>query len=124
MNKEGQNCILYYEGANNTVDEACIDRVLADFGRGDLLVLQNEINMLDRIIDRAYGKGMVIALNPSPVNDALKACDLRKISYLLLNEIEGEVLTGSPEPEKCWMNCPAVIRTPGLSSLWGRWGVL
>ena len=100
VNKEGQNCILYYEGANNTVDEAFIDRVLADFGRGDLLVLQNEINMLDRIIDRAYGKGMVIALNPSPVNDALKACDLRKISYLLLNEIEGEVLTGSPEPEK------------------------
>lgn len=100
VNKEGQNCILYYEGANNTVDEDYIDRVLSNFGEGDLLVLQNEINMLDKIIDKAYDKGMIIALNPSPVNEALDVCDLGKISYLLLNEIEGEVLTGYSEPEQ------------------------
>lgn len=51
--------------------------------------MQNEINELDYIIDRAYEKHMMIILNPSPFDNALENCDLSKISLFLMNEIEG-----------------------------------
>ena len=62
--------------------------------------MQNEVNMLPYIIDKAYEKGICIVLNPSPFNEKLNACDLTKISIFLLNEIEGEQLTGVKKPEE------------------------
>ncbi len=62
-------------------------------------VLQNEVNKLDYIIDRAYDRKLVIALNPSPYNEKIEVCDLSKISIFLLNEIEGAQITGLTEPD-------------------------
>lgn len=62
--------------------------------------MQNEINELDYIIDRAYEKHMMIILNPSPFDNALENCDLSKISLFLMNEIEGFQITGEKEPDK------------------------
>ena len=73
--------------------------VLGRFGKGDILVLQNEINRVPEILDLAWDRGMRIALNPSPANEVIRQCDLRKVRWLLLNEIEGEWLTGKKEPE-------------------------
>ena len=70
------------------------------FEKGDILLLQNEINELDYIIDRAYEKHMMIILNPSPFDNALENCDLSKISLFLMNEIEGFQITGEKEPDK------------------------
>lgn len=93
----GENCILLYGGANHCVTEVMIDKVLSDFGKGDLLMLQNEINAIDTIIDKARNKGMQIALNPSPFHQAILRLDLSKIDYLILNETEGCELTGKTE---------------------------
>ncbi len=93
----GENCILLYGGANHRVTEEMIDEVLSDFGEGDLLMLQNEINAIDTIIDKAHAKGMCIALNPSPFNQVILSLDLSKINYLILNENEGCELTGKTE---------------------------
>lgn len=100
VDKEGQNCILLYGGANRSVTKAYADEVLEHFGEGDILLLQNEINLLDYIIDRAYEKKMMIVLNPSPYDSALDACDFGKVSMFLLNEVEGEQVTGEKETEK------------------------
>lgn len=43
---------------------------------------------------------MVIVLNPSPLDDYLASCDMSKISYFLLNEIEGSQLTGETDLSK------------------------
>ena len=43
---------------------------------------------------------MQIVLNPSPYDKALAACDLGKVSYFILNEIEGCQMTGKKEPEE------------------------
>ena len=43
---------------------------------------------------------MKIVLNPSPLNATLLKCDLKKVSLFILNEVEGEQLTGESEPEK------------------------
>ena len=90
VDKNAQNCIILYGGTNQMQTKEFVDEVLADFGEGDYLILQNEINMLDYIIDQAYEKKMKIVMNPSPFDDKLSTCDLSKVYLFLLNEIEGE----------------------------------
>lgn len=99
VDKNGQNCILLYGGANRAVTAGYIDQVLAGFGAGDLLLLQNEVNLLGRIIDGACERGMEIALNPSPFDENLDACDLGKVSLFLLNEVEGFQISGERKPQ-------------------------
>lgn len=100
VDKNAQNCILLYGGANREITEAYIDEVLNEFEKGDIILLQNEVNLLDKIIEKAYEKEMVIILNPSPMDEEIKKCNLNKVSILLLNEIEGEQITGETAPEK------------------------
>ena len=99
IDKNAQNCILLYGGANQMLTEEYVDEVLSHFGAEDMLLLQNEVNQLPYIVDRAYEKGMQIALNPSPFNEKLDAVDMTKISLFLLNEVEGNQVTGLTEPE-------------------------
>ena len=41
---------------------------------------------------------MTIVLNPSPMNDKIQECDLGKVSIFVVNETEGEALTGKTTP--------------------------
>ncbi len=92
-NTAGNNCILLYGGANQNISKEFIDEVLRDFGDEDVLLLQNEISNIDYLIERGYEKGMHIVLNPSPINEKIFECDLGKVEYLVLNEIEaGDIL--------------------------------
>ncbi|MCR5775263.1 MAG: ribokinase [Lachnospiraceae bacterium] len=100
VDKNGQNSILLFGGANRCVTEEYIDEVLGHFEPGDMIVLQNEINLLDRVMDKAFERGMQIVLNPSPYDAALEKCDLGKVSFLLMNEIEGEQMTGEKDPDR------------------------
>ena len=100
VDRNGNNSILLFGGANRCMTKEYIDEVLEGFGRGDILLLQNEINLLNVIMEKAYEKGMQIVLNPSPFDDNLKECDLTKVSMFLLNEIEGEQMTGEKDPDK------------------------
>lgn len=99
IDKNAQNCILLYGGANQALTEAYVDEVISQFDKGDILLLQNEVNLMPYIVDRGYAQGMKIVLNPSPFDDKLKAVDMTKISLFLLNEIEGYQLTGCREPD-------------------------
>lgn len=94
VSNKGQNSILLFGGENETITNKEIDRVLEGFSKGDLLLIQCEINNLDYIVNSAYEKGMGIILNPSPINQHLKSIDISKISYLILNEVEGAELSG------------------------------
>ncbi len=69
VSREAQNAILLFGGSNGAVDEAYADRVLAQFGAGDILLLQNEISALPYILEKAHARGMEIWLNPSPMNE-------------------------------------------------------
>lgn len=100
VDKDGQNCILLFGGANRSITREFVDQVLENFEKEDLILLQNEISELDYVIDRAYEKGMTIILNPSPYDKGLEKCDLSKVSLFLVNEIEGYQITGEKEPDK------------------------
>ena len=56
-------------------------------------MLQNEINNIKEIIDRAYHKKMKIVFNPAPFNNEILSYDLNKISTLILNQTEGKALS-------------------------------
>lgn len=99
LDKNAQNSIILYGGANQSLTEAYVDEVLASFGPEDLLLLQNEVNLLAYIVDRAHEKGMRIALNPSPYNGKLDHVDMTKISIFLVNEVEGAQMSGLTEPD-------------------------
>lgn len=100
ISKDAQNSILLYGGANRQLTPDYVDEVLAHFERGDILLLQNEINQLPYIVDRAFEKGMLIALNPSPFDSNLDAVDMNKIGIFILNEVEGFQITGEKNPEE------------------------
>lgn len=100
LDTEGQNCIILFGGTNGMITEAMIDEVLADFGAGDYLLLQNEISHVDSIICTAHAKGMHIILNPSPMSPELLTWPLELVEWFILNEIEGADITGKTQPEE------------------------
>ncbi len=98
VDKNGQNCIVLNGGSNRANSEEYVDEVLANFAAGDMILLQNEINCTDYIIEQAHAKGMIVVVNPSPMNEKILACDLHKVSMFLMNEDEGMAITGKQEP--------------------------
>lgn len=99
--KEGDNCILLFGGANRHITAEQVDEALQDFSAGDWIILQNEINALGLIMDRAREKGMTIVLNPSPADGELDGLPLERVDWFVLNEIEAGQLTGlsTQDPE-------------------------
>lgn len=112
VSKSGENSIFLYPGTNEMIEKKYIDDVLCRFDEGDILMLQNEINNIDYIVERAYKKKMTIILNPSPINDELSKIDMNMISYIILNKIEATSLFDSDNIRICTEN--AVKRYPML----------
>lgn len=99
VDKNGQNSILLFGGANKQIDEEQIAKVLSDFKAGDKLFLQNEINAVDKIITAASKKGMEIVFNPSPFGDEILSYPLDKITWFVVNETEANELTDESDPD-------------------------
>lgn len=100
VNKKGQNSIVIYGGANQQITEAHIDKALGEFSGGDYLLLQNEINDIPRIIQRAHEQDMTIVFNPAPMSPGVMEYPLEKVNIFIVNEIEGRELTGCEESHK------------------------
>ena len=97
VDETGQNCIILYGGANQSITGMQVDETLKYFEKGDIILLQNEINELKYIMEKAYQKGLRIFLNPSPCDEKIMELPLELVDTLLLNEVEGEQITGKKE---------------------------
>ncbi|MCC8139897.1 MAG: PfkB family carbohydrate kinase, partial [Lachnospiraceae bacterium] len=84
----GDNSIILYGGANQALTREQVDRTLRQFERGDFILLQNEINELAYVMERAHEKGMKIVLNPSPMDEKIPKLPLQHVDYFLLNDVE------------------------------------
>lgn len=100
VDENGNNAIIVCGNCNEHITEEYIESVFSHFEKGDILVIQNEINNLDLIINTAKDKGIILVFNPSPFNHVIKTLPMNKIDYLFINEVEGKQLTGF-EDEKC-----------------------
>jgi ribokinase len=121
VDKKGQNSIVLYGGANQKVSKSQVDAVLKDLAEGDLILLQNEINMLDYIIGEAYQRNIKIALNPSPMDENILKLPLDRVAYLFVNEIEATAILGTDQDLLQRMaakfpNC-VIILTQGASGV-------
>ena len=100
VNPQGQNCILLYGGANLALTKDMLAQVFEGFEAGDYLVLQNEVNLVDRMIRMGHEKGMKVILNPSPLNEVIGTLPLELADLFILNEVEGEGLCGVSDKEQ------------------------
>ncbi len=100
VDDNGQNAILLFPGANACVDEPYIRQVLARFGQGDWLLLQNEISGSRKLLTLAAERRMHIVCNPSPMHRDILSLPLENVSCFLLNEIEGAALADTEQPEE------------------------
>lgn len=97
LSKTAQNSIFLYEGTNGMITEEMIERVLAQFGEGDILLLQNEISNVPYLIRRGHEKGMTVVFNPAPFDESLRSLELSGIDYLVLNEVEAAGFFGTED---------------------------
>jgi ribokinase len=108
VDKNGQNSIVIFAGANGDITDADIDNTLSGFESGDLLLLQNETSNVEYAMEAAKRRGLQIALNPSPIDKNLATSEaLKYVDWFIMNEIEGYEITG----EKAGMDiCEALLK--------------
>lgn len=94
---KGENCIILYSGSNYAVEKNMPDKVLDQFEAGDYLLVQNEINYVPEIVEKAHNKGMKVVLNPSPFNERIFEINLNHVDCFILNEVEAQQMLGVTE---------------------------
>ena len=97
VDRNGENAIFLYKGANHEITKDHVDSVLSDFSSEDFLVLQNEINNVEYIIEKACERGMKIFFNPAPFNDVAAKINLSKLYCIIPNETECSGYSGSDD---------------------------
>ena len=96
VDRSGENCIIIHGGTNRNIPDALIRRAFDDMGKGDFLLLQNEIAPLGPVIRAAAEKGMRIFFNPAPMDAEAASLPLDRMETLIVNETEGAALAGLP----------------------------
>jgi ribokinase len=99
VNTQGENAIIIHGGANETVTDDDIERVLSRAEQGDCLLVQNEINSVAKIIQKAREIGLLIIFNPAPMSEAVNDYPLGLVDVFIINEVEGQALTQQNDPE-------------------------
>ena len=99
VSRLGENSIFLHPGSNAMITKEWVDAVIDRFSEGDILLLQNEINLIDYIVEKAYERKMTVMLNPSPMNEEIHKIDMQKLSFIVLNEVEAKDISGFDEPE-------------------------
>ena len=77
-----------------------LNQPLEGVSKGDIVVLQNEINNVPYIIERCYEKEMKSFFNAAPYDIAVKNYPIEKVTWLVVNETEGAALSNEEDYEK------------------------
>ncbi len=99
VDDEGQNAIFLNAGANHRITSEQIDTALGRFGRGDMLLLQNEINDGPCILEHGKARGMTVCLNPAPFGPELLDWPLDSVDLLIVNTAEAAGLAGESDSD-------------------------
>ena len=80
---------------------------------GDVLVLQNEINCMPYIMQKAHEKGLRIAFNAAPYGQEVLGYPLETVTWLIVNEVEGAGISGKTDFDD--IANTLVSRYPGMN---------
>jgi len=100
VDRKGQNSIVIYGGTNRLITTQEIDAVLDETLAGDLVLLQNEINNVPYIMEQAAVRKLPVYFNPAPMTAEVFDYPLKSISAFIINQSEGESLTGQQDADK------------------------
>ncbi|MBO4528424.1 MAG: hypothetical protein J5743_12400, partial [Victivallales bacterium] len=92
----GQNSIVLFGGANQSITASQVADVLKDAERGDWLVLQNEINVTPDVMAAGKAAGMKLCFNPAPFDDGVFIYPLDCVDLFILNEHDAAGLARKP----------------------------
>lgn len=95
VDNTGENSIVISKNANNEIDLDVLKSFLQSFSKGDLLVLQNEINDIDEIIKIGKTYGLKIVLNPSPITNAITKSFIDNVDMIFVNQHEVSSITNT-----------------------------
>jgi ribokinase len=93
VNQTGENAIIIHGGANQTITSNQIEETLEHFNKGDFLLIQNEINHIPLLIQKAKEKEMVVIFNPAPMTKNVLDYPLELIDILIVNQTEAAELS-------------------------------
>ncbi len=100
IDPEGQNQMILFGGANREITPEYCDDLLSEHKDSDLLLMQYETSCVEYMLEKAHDMGIKTALNPSPYVDEIKNIPFDCVDILILNEFEGESITGKSDPEE------------------------
>lgn len=92
---QGLNYLSVSPGANYRLTPACIDKAAKVINNSEMIILQYEIPVetLEYTLELCEKFGKTVMWNFAPARDFDKSY-LAKVSYLVVNETEAEILTG------------------------------
>jgi ribokinase len=99
VDRFGQNSIVIYGGTNKDITTEEIDTVLSKCLPKDIILLQNEISNVGYLISQAADIGLEVVFNPAPMSSDVLTYALEDVSMLILNENEGQMLSGKTTHE-------------------------
>ncbi len=124
VSSSGENCIMLFPGSNFAVSRDYVDFVLSKCSAPGYLLLQNEISELPYIVDKFADSGFKVVLNASPYNDGIEKVNFEKLSWLLINEIEGAEITGKSDSEDIISSLQAQYANLGIVLTLGSRGCI
>ncbi len=98
VDPDGQNQMILFGGANREMTPEECDRILEKHADADLILTQYETSCVEYMLEKAHAVGMRTALNPSPYVPAVKNLPYGCVDILILNESEGQSITGEQDP--------------------------
>ena len=100
VSKLGENSIIVFGGANQTLGEADVDNILKAAEPGDCVLTQNETSCIELLLNRAREKRLFTVFNPAPFTESVQKYPLDKVDLLVINETEGNGLTEKSAPDE------------------------
>jgi ribokinase len=96
----GENAIVLFGGANQTISPDDISQALASAKPSDWVLTQNETSCVEQVLTTCKAKQLKIAFNPAPMTSAIKDLPLDCLSLLIVNEVEAQELSGQSDLDK------------------------
>lgn len=93
VDDSGENQIVLFPGANVALGEGAVTAALAEAGKGDWLLMQNETSLQGFTAALARQKGMGVAYAAAPFDAAAVKAVLSHVDLLVLNAVEAAQLS-------------------------------
>jgi len=104
LDRHGQNSIVLFGGANQTLGPQSIRDALRHCAAGDWVLTQNETSGVADLLEQARRLGIPVAFNPAPLGPEVLTYPLEAVRLLILNETEAEALAGCPGSPDEWLS--------------------